>query len=47
MVARLGAKNNPDGERGTTFTFSLPLVTRIQDILFQQPAHILSSTFRK
>ena len=23
---QIWAKNNPDGERGTTFTFSLPLV---------------------
>jgi signal transduction histidine kinase len=28
---QIWAKNNPVGERGTTFTFSLPLATRIQD----------------
>ena len=28
---KIWAKNNPDGERGTTFIFSLPLVARIQD----------------
>jgi signal transduction histidine kinase len=28
---QIWAKNNPDGERGTTFTFSLPLITGIQD----------------
>ena len=28
---KIRANNNPDGERGTTFTFSLPLVTSIQD----------------
>ena len=28
---QIWAKNNPVVERGTTFTFSLPLVARIQD----------------
>ena len=28
---QIWAKNNPDGERGTTFTFSLPLVATKQD----------------
>jgi two-component system, OmpR family, sensor histidine kinase VicK len=29
---KIRAENNPDGERGTTFTFSLALVTSIKDI---------------
>jgi signal transduction histidine kinase len=29
---KIRTKNNPNGERGTTFIFSLPLVTSIQDI---------------
>ena len=29
---KIRSNNNPDGERGTTFTFGLPLVTSIQDI---------------
>ena len=28
---KIRANNNPDGERGTTFTFSIPMVTSIQD----------------